>query len=236
MKTFARNIIKAILPYGVIILHRKYKDYVKLYKHNTIKKEFVFDICLSVGSACRPAHYLKKHGLRFCASPLDWMMRYSLDTVIYLYKTGFNDFFMSFIKDEEKGRDWYIDNKNNITSIHYGDIGNNSEAFRKMMKDRFKKINRMLLNAKNICFISNRNENIIVFERFLKDISGIYSGKITYINIRNNQETVVPTHHTTPHHTTPHHTTILNVIIEKYQKNWNLLNMNLMMLIRKVMI
>jgi hypothetical protein len=144
-----------------------------------------------VGSACRTAYYLKKHGLRFCANPLDWMMSYSLDTVIHLYKTGFHDFFIDLAEDKQKSLEyncrWYSDCKNDIISIHYNDIKDNNETFRKRMMNRFKKNNRALLNANTICFISCRNEDIDVMKKFLKEMGEIYSGKITYINIRNNK-------------------------------------------------
>ncbi|MDR1507121.1 MAG: papain-like cysteine peptidase, partial [Treponema sp.] len=164
MKIHLRNIVKAFMPYGLIILHRKYNDYKKIYKKENIQKGFVFDIIISVGQACRTAHYLKKHGLRFCANPLDWMTSYSLDTVIHLYKTRFNDFFMDIVEDKQKSLEhnchWYIDCKNNIVSMHYDDIEDNNKSFREKMENRFEKINQVLLNANTICFISCRNENI----------------------------------------------------------------------------
>jgi hypothetical protein len=160
-----------------------------------MQKEFVFDIILSVGAACKTAHYLKRHGLRFCANPLDWMMSYSLDTVIHLYKTGFNDFFMDFVDDKQKSLEhnchWYTDSRNNIISMHYDDIEKDNETFRAKMKNRFEKINQSLLNANSICFISCRNEDINIFKEFLKEIGKMYFGKITYINIKNNKEVVI---------------------------------------------
>jgi hypothetical protein len=189
MKMHLKKIIKAILPYGIIVLHKKYSEYRKFYEKSTVKKEYIFDIILSVGVACRAAYYLKKHGLRLCANPLDWMMSYSLDTVVHLYKTKFDDFFIDFVKDKEKSLEhnchWYMDSKNEITSMHY-DIGDGNIMFREMMKNRFKKINKLLLSASKICFISYRNDDINVLKNFLNEIGELYSGKITYINIRNN--------------------------------------------------
>jgi hypothetical protein len=157
----SRNVVKFFLPYGIIVLYRQYKEYLKCTK---TQKELIFDIILSVGIACRPAHYLKKHNLRICANPLDWMMSYSLDTVIHLYKTKFNDFFVNFVEDKQKSSEynclWYIDNKNNIISMHYNDLESDNKMFRDKMATRFKKINSILSDANKICFISNRSENI----------------------------------------------------------------------------
>jgi hypothetical protein len=209
MKIRLKNIIKAFLPYGIIVLYRKYNEHhkhQKRYKNKNMnmRKKFVFDIILSVGYACRPAHYLRKHGLRISASPLDWMMEYSLDTVVYLYKTKFEDFFVDFVEDKEKSSldrhiYWYVDTKNNITSIHYDNVENNNVLFRNLMRARFKKINELLLSANRICFLSNRNDDIDMQRKFLIEMGKIYSGKITYINIRNNDNTrhtitPLPTH------------------------------------------
>lgn len=191
MKIRPKAILKFILPYGIIYLYRKYIDYSKSYKKMDSCKKFVFDIILSVGPACRCAYYLKKHGLRFSANPLDWMMMYSLDTVAHLYKTRFNDFFIKFSKDEQKSKEhncnWYIDIKNDIVSMHYDDVKNN-KSFRDKMKTRFEKSEQMLLKAKDICFISNRNEDVNLIKKFTMEIEKLYSGNITYINIRNNKE------------------------------------------------
>ncbi|MCD0469230.1 DUF1796 family putative cysteine peptidase [Flavobacterium sp. JAS] len=182
MKKKLQKILKLFLPYGFIVLQKKYKKH----KDNK-KKEYVFDAIFSVGDACRPAYYLKQHDLRLCANPLDWMMSYSLDTVVHLYQSKFNDFFIDFIEDQQESH-WFIDIKNNITSIHYKEIGDDNKTFNRKMKKRFMRANKRLLKASNICFISNRNENSNVFSDFLNKMGNIYPGKITLINIFYNNE------------------------------------------------
>ncbi|MGB5417615.1 DUF1796 family putative cysteine peptidase, partial [Algibacter sp.] len=176
-----KNILKLFLPYGIIVLHKKHKEYKKTYA----EKEHHFDIIFSVGIACRPAHYLKKYKLRLCSNPLDWMMSYSLETTAHLYQSKFNDFFIEF---EEKGENSniFFDKKNEITSLHFSEIGTDNNAFNKKMKNRFKRANKRLKKADKICFISNRNENVNLFSDFLKKMGTIYSGEITLINIKNN--------------------------------------------------
>ena len=180
-----KRIFKMFLPYGLIILGKGYQDYKKF--KNKEGKEYDFDVILSIGPACRPARYLENHNLRFCANPLDWMMSYSLDTVIYLYQTKFKDFFLYSSADKIKPN-WFIDTKNSITSIHYAEIGLDPQTFNKKMKNRFKAVQKKLKKANKICFISNRNENTKVFSDFLNEMSKIYSGKITLINIKSNNE------------------------------------------------
>ena len=186
MKTKLKKILKMLFPYGIIVLRKKYKDYKKKYK-DPKGKEYVFDIIFSVGIACRPAYYLQKHELRFCSNPLDWMMSYSLDTVICLYQSKFNDFFIDYIEDPQNHH-WFIDIKNKITSIHYSEIQNDNESFNDKMKNRFDKVNKRLIKANKICFISNRNENSTIFSDFLIKMGDIYSGEITLINIKSNKD------------------------------------------------
>ena len=179
------NVIKRILPYGIIILFRRCKAYL-----NFTKKNRHFDIILSVGAECRPAYYLKKYDLRVCKNPLDWMSC-SLDTVVHLHRTKFNDFFVDFVEDKQRSLEMnnpcYIDIKNNILAIHEAETGRNNREFRKKTADRFEILNSILLNANKICFISARNESMDVFKNFLKSMAEQYSGNMTYINIRNNE-------------------------------------------------
>jgi len=93
-----------------------------------IQTEFAFDMILSVGNDCRPAYYLKKNNLRHYKNPLDWVGYYSLDTVIHLYKTKFNDFFTDLIEDKQQYSNGYIDGKNNILFVHYDNIESENET------------------------------------------------------------------------------------------------------------
>jgi hypothetical protein len=87
---------------------------------------------------------------------------------------------------------WYVDRKNNIISQHYPDIKNNNKEFKKRMTRRFEKIEKVLLKAKKICFISCRNEDVMVFYHFLHIFGEMYPANITYINIRNKNDSLSP--------------------------------------------
>lgn len=185
LKEELKKILKTHLPHSIILLYWEYRNYKKRYSSKN--KEYVFDVIFSVGDACRPAYYLRECGLRLWSNPLDWMMNYSLNVVIHLYQTKFTDFFINFTEDTQQSHR-FIDKKNNIVSLHYSNIATCNEAFRETMKNRFEKSNKKLLKAKRICFISNRNEDSRNFTDFLKEMSRLYSGKITYINVRNNSK------------------------------------------------
>jgi hypothetical protein len=124
------------------------------------------------------------------------MMSYSLDTVIHLYKSKFNDFFSEFAEDEQKSLEyrcrWFTDTKNSIVSQHYAGLEKDNGAFRKKMKKRFERLDRVLANAKRICFLSCRNDNISILRNFLKRMGEMYCGEITYINIRHGKEQESP--------------------------------------------
>ncbi|RXR17687.1 hypothetical protein EQG63_09355 [Flavobacterium amnicola] len=182
MKRKLKKSLKMFLPYGIVALQEKHKDY-KVKK----EKEYVFDVIFSLGNACRPAYHLQKHQLRFCANPLDWMMSYSLDTVIHLYQTKFNDFFLDYVEVPQK-MDWFTDVKNNVTSIHYPEIGTDNKEFNIKMKNRFEIANKNLIKANKIGFICNRNDDQIAFSDFLKKMGEMYSGEITLIHIKHNEE------------------------------------------------
>ena len=75
-----------------------------------------YDLFMSVGIDCRPAIQLKRAGLRKKSFPLDWQMRYSLDTVIHLFQTKFEDFFVDIEEDIERegsnNNRWVVDTNN----------------------------------------------------------------------------------------------------------------------------
>ncbi|MBF4468082.1 MAG: hypothetical protein ISP01_01625 [Methanobrevibacter arboriphilus] len=61
----------------------------KIRRNEVIGSDFI----ISLGPACRVAHYLRENNLRYVANPLDWMMNYNLESVIHWFKNDFDDFF-----------------------------------------------------------------------------------------------------------------------------------------------
>lgn len=152
-----------------------------------------YDLFLSIGPACRPARYLLYNNLRQFASPLDWQMAYSLDTVIQLFKTSFSSFFCNISEDETKGgannKRRVIDKTNNIISIHHFDknipLEDCQQEFISKMHQRFVFLHNTLKTSNTLMFVCNRKDDIKELENFLVDFSGLYKNlHITLMNIR----------------------------------------------------
>ena len=157
----------------------------------------IYDLYMSVGIACRPAMQLVKNDLRFESAPLDWQMSYSLDTVIHLFNTKFDDFFSSIIEDEKREDEienrWIIDTKNHIISIHHFpksiEASKSQNPFIIKMKKRYEKLDHRLRESKRIVIVSNRTNSINSFQQFLEQFSNIYPHLIIkHINIRNDEK------------------------------------------------
>lgn len=151
-----------------------------------------YDLFLSIGPACRPAWYLQYNNLRQIASPLDWQMAYSLDTVIQLFRTSFSTFFYNISEDVSKSGDkrWVIDKTNHIISIHDFDkkipLEDRQQEFISQMYRRYVNLHNKLKASNTLMLICNREDNIKKLENFLLDFSGLYENlDITLMNIRN---------------------------------------------------
>ena len=163
-----------------------------------------YDLYIPVGRACRTAHHLTLNELRNEAYPLDWMMAYSLDTVIHLFKTKFVDFFVNIEEDNIGG-----DNKNrrikditnNIVSIHHFprnvEVEKAKTEFLAKMNKRFKKLDDKLEKAKRVVLICNRTDTIEKLQIFLKEFSTLYPHlEIKLINIREDENVEVNSYNT----------------------------------------
>lgn len=161
---------------------------------NFITSKYQCDFMLSIGPICSPATNMRKNNLRDFSSPLDWMYGYSLETVLHLFKTSFNDFFSEYKVDnsspcENPGMLKVIDTKNNIISIHHFPenvpISESYTSFIAKKNLRVKRMELLLSNASSIVLVSNRNETKEDLNKFLVLFSKLYPNlKIRLINIR----------------------------------------------------
>lgn len=151
------------------------------------------DFIFSVGPACRPASFLKEDMMRVVASPLDWQMNYSLDTVLHLFETGFSDFFLDIAEDVNRsgaGENRYVtDIKNQIVSIHHFPKTSSCHAFQpafiERVRKQYSKLNRHIKKAQTVALLCNRNESVEKLGEFLKKFASLYSGKtFLMINVR----------------------------------------------------
>lgn len=122
------------------------------------------DCAFSVGGWCICAEHLRYNNLRITSSPLDWMRKYSLDTVAHLFRTKFKDFFKNAKVTQKMNRNGMrtiYDAKNHIESIHYvpADIPFDDAFtnFEQMMEKRAQKVDQIISNSKSILLVNCRN-------------------------------------------------------------------------------
>lgn len=159
--------------------------------------EYNCDLILSTGSNCRPAINLKLNNLREFSSPLDYMMNYSLDTVIHLFRDGFKDFFSEYEIDSETpkgavGMRRVNDTKNHIVSIHHFPedvpMDESYPLFIEKMSARAERLEHYLQAASRIVLVSDRTDPKEDMCDFLRAFSGIYPHlNIRLINMRHDE-------------------------------------------------
>lgn len=157
------------------------------------------DCIFSVGPACRPAQWLRKTSKRFQASPFDWMMKYSLDTVIHCFKNKFSDFFEDAeATGEVVGSQRVVrDRKNGIVSMHhfskYVSLQDDKKDVRAKMIRRGKRVDKILKKSNSIILICNRQrDSLDDFKKFIRNFSKLYPDRnITLINIHSDNNSSV---------------------------------------------
>ncbi len=153
------------------------------------------DLFVSVGNACRPAHYLQKFKLRSFSSPFDWMMEYKLEHIAYFLKNDGADFFAKFqeiCKDESGYSHRFVqDSQTGMVSMHDFPRDECIEAiypkFIAKYKRRFANLKNAILKSKHIVFVGNRDSNLQEFKRFLEAMQKIHKAQYIFINVRHNE-------------------------------------------------
>lgn len=149
------------------------------------------DVIFSIGPACRPAYHLKRNYFRCFACPLDWQYGYSLKTVIHLFETKFEDFFVEIEEDTDyDGKHRKIkDKQNQVYSIHHFrkevPIKEEQTSFCETMLKRFERLHEIINKSGSIGLLCNRSQSLVELEVFLNAFSRMYpQKKIILINIR----------------------------------------------------
>lgn len=149
------------------------------------------ELFVSLGGACRPAHWLRKFNLRKASYPFDWMCSYSLDFYAETIQKGCYDWFNScreeFCHSQETRR--IVDNKSNLVSLHAFPCNETVEEFlpkfHKIFDEKYLKFKQALSENENICFVSNRPESTREFVSFAKKLKLLYPTKtITIVNLK----------------------------------------------------
>ena len=151
-----------------------------------------YDMCFSIGPACRPSYYIRNYGYRKCAYPMDWMMC-SIDGTLNLYKKKFKNFFMDYtdISDSfpcQKGRKCLLDNLYGIKDMHHFssdfDIESQLNNYRATMQRRYNRFESDIREATSVLIMSNYTEDFEKLKCFIVDFSIIYPNKkIKLVNV-----------------------------------------------------
>lgn len=152
------------------------------------------DIVLSLGLECRVAKQLKTANLRKCAFPLDWMGYYDLEYAIKHFQTDFVDFFKNkTVEGQKQSKNytklWVRDTDTNMLSVHHFTADQDIEEqytkqFYPVMLKRYHFVKKIMQNAKQIVFVSQRQEDTDEFVYFLQEMHKLFPCKITLINGR----------------------------------------------------
>ena len=161
-------------------------------------EEYYSDLVLSIGPNCRPARNLSINHLREFSSPLDWMMNYSLDTVLHLFRDRFDDFFAEYEADSDnpegsEGMLRVTDTKNQIVSIHHFPDNMRPDSyypqFIEKMNARIQRLESRIQDVSGIVLISNRADSRDDMLNFLRAFSVIYPHlRIRLVNIRHDEK------------------------------------------------
>lgn len=154
-----------------------------------------YDAYLPIGGDCTPAHYLKAHGLRTEAYPLDWMI-FNAYSLIHLFRTGFSDFFSSIVEEKsiEGNRCRHIrDTTNDILSMHHfpkeQGISETLEEFHNKMRRRYLRLHSRLMNSASLLMLGYRQATEEQVKDTLLEFTDLYHHlSIHLINVSNTPE------------------------------------------------
>lgn len=156
------------------------------------------DYTVSLGNACKPAHYLRLFRLRLSANPLDWMMEYSLPTALEMLRTDFRCFFekiedISTFRDDGSFTSRFVrDVDNGIVSMHdfpkTEPLEEYLPKFYQAMRRRAKRMRAAIANSSRVLFICNRQNEREELKTSLLALQEYYSTQVVLINIRNTEK------------------------------------------------
>lgn len=152
------------------------------------------DLALSVGGACKCAHYLQNFSLRKFSSPIDWMMNYTLKDITEMFENNFSTFFTEITEEPRNnvgggGKHHLVKDKHNgMTSIHDFPINQSlleyQPIFLAKMTKRFETLKKSIKSSKNILFLSARTESLEACQSFLESMYQYHHANYTLLNIR----------------------------------------------------
>lgn len=80
------------------------QTFTRYYRNKCSSSHLLYtDLALSVGGACKCAHYLQNFSLRKFSSPIDWMMDYALKDIVEMFENNFSTFFTEITEEPRMG-------------------------------------------------------------------------------------------------------------------------------------
>ncbi len=181
-------------------------DYIMPTKFSNRSKDITFknlselsdiesSLFISVGPACKPAHWLKVYGLRKAALPFDWMKSYSLQVVERALDSSISDW---FIKNYERDTNnsvhrAVVDLETGMLSLHHFPISLSVEEylpeFQKIFMKRANRMRELLRTRTDVCFVAARQDSLSEIIKFTKFIAEKFPNlkKINFLNVVNNE-------------------------------------------------
>ena len=170
----------------------------------------VFECIIPVGPHCRPAIHLRASGLRKVSYPLDWMMDFSLNEVVDLFKLDFSGFFENASEDENKTSNFeqeqdmqekstqqkerkakFVYAKSGMTSIHHFplefSLNEYLPTFQAIMTRRYKRLKQTIRHSKYIAFICARPCSVDELAHFGRQMSELFHNE-KWLGVANERE------------------------------------------------
>lgn len=154
-----------------------------------LMQKITINAIIPLGTACRPAFYLRRHNLRYFSSPFDWMMRYKLESIKNFVDIGIDDFFREYTIVSAGPKNYnVVDLHTNMISMHSFTKERTMEeqypSFLTTMKHRFDRFLAAMRAADRLCFISNRSATELpdIFN-FVEDMEQRFAKSVLYVNV-----------------------------------------------------
>lgn len=140
------------------------------------------NVFLSMGDACKPALHLREYGLRTFSSPLDWMMKYSLDEAYRCFSVEFSDFFTDCYDDGgADGKERSVVSKSNAGMISIHAFPKNVAldeflpTFKAQTKRRFMRIKAKISASQSVALISARAISVSEMADFGRKMQSLFA-------------------------------------------------------------
>lgn len=169
------------------------------------RKMKMYDVVFSLGADCACATYMKRHGLRSCAGPFDWLTHATLETRVQLVVNDFEDFLdISDLRrlpengsiTSDNGCDCYENTKNGLYFFHDFKTGIDfKRAYHDVRAKYARRISRFYKtiadsNRVLLIWFAHNHSNFDGIESFHRALEEKFSKRIDFVCIENDSGSV----------------------------------------------